>query len=54
MSKGADGLTKGWVYEVAEKKSDWLASSTRPHTKEVWTGTIARLSSKALISYGYK
>jgi hypothetical protein len=35
---GADGLTNGWVCEVAEKNSDWLGSSTGPHTKEVWTG----------------
>jgi hypothetical protein len=31
-------ITKGWVCEVAEKDSDWLGSSTGPHTKEVWTG----------------
>jgi hypothetical protein len=48
------GTTKGWVCGVAEEDSDWLGSSTRPHTKEVWTGKIARLCSKALISYGYK
>jgi hypothetical protein len=23
---------------VTEKDSDWFGSSTRPHTKEVWTG----------------
>jgi hypothetical protein len=32
------GTTKRWVCRVAEKDSDWLGSSTRPHTKEVWTG----------------
>jgi hypothetical protein len=47
-------ITKRWVWGVAEKDSDWLGSSTRPHTKEVWTGKIARLCSKTLISYGYK
>jgi hypothetical protein len=30
-------ITKGWVYGVTEKNSDWLGSSTGPHTKEVWT-----------------
>jgi hypothetical protein len=54
MGIGEDGLTKGWVCEVAEKNSDWLGSSTEPHTKEVWMGKIARLCSKALISHGYK
>jgi hypothetical protein len=34
---GAGGLTKGWVYGVVEKNSDWLGSSTGPHTKGVWT-----------------
>jgi hypothetical protein len=48
------GTTKGWVCKVAEEYSDWLGSSTGPHTKEVWIGKIARLCSKALISYGYK
>ena len=43
---------KGWAYGVAEKGSDWLGSSTGPHTKEVWTGKYARLCSKALISHG--
>jgi hypothetical protein len=51
---GEDGLTKGWVCEVAEKNSDWLGSSTGPHTKEVWMKLVARLCSKALISHGYK
>jgi hypothetical protein len=46
--------TKGWVCEVAEEGSNWFGSSTGPHTKEVWTGRYARLSSKALIFYGYK
>jgi hypothetical protein len=27
---------------VAEEDNDWLGSSTRPHTKEVWTG-VTRL-----------
>ena len=44
--------TKGWASGVAEKGSDWLGSSTGPHTKEVWTGKIARMCNKALISYG--
>jgi hypothetical protein len=48
------GTTKGWVCEVAEEDRDWLGSLTGPHTKEVWTGKIAWLCSKALISYGYK
>jgi hypothetical protein len=48
------GTTKGWVCEVAEEDSDWLGSSTGPHTKEVWTGMYAQLCNKALISYGYK
>jgi hypothetical protein len=34
------GTTKGWVCEVAEEDSDWLGSSTWPHTKEVWIGKI--------------
>ena len=46
------GRAKGWAYGVAEKGSDWLGSSTGPHTKEVWAGKYARLCSKALISYG--
>jgi hypothetical protein len=54
MGIGEDGLTKGWVCEVAEKNGDWLGSSTRPHTKEVWTGKYAQLCSKVLISHGYK
>jgi hypothetical protein len=29
-------ITKGWVCGVAEKDIDWLGSSTRPYTKEVW------------------
>jgi hypothetical protein len=48
------GTTKGWVCGVAEEDSDWLGSAIGPHTKEVWTGKITRLCSKALISYGYK
>jgi hypothetical protein len=48
------GTTKGWVCEVGEEDSDWIGSSTGPHTKEVWTGKYAQLCSKALISYGYK
>jgi hypothetical protein len=51
---GEDGLTKGWVCGVAEKNGDWLGSSTGPHTKEVWMKLAAQLSSKALISHGYK
>jgi hypothetical protein len=31
-----------------------LDHKTRLRTKEVWTGKIARLCTKALISYGYK
>jgi hypothetical protein len=34
------GTTKGWVCGVTEEDSDWLGSSTGPHTKEVWTGKI--------------
>jgi hypothetical protein len=34
------GTTKGWVCGVAEEDSDWLGSSTGPHTKEVWIGKI--------------
>jgi hypothetical protein len=34
------GTTKGWVCGVVEEDSDWLGSSTGPHTKEVWTGKI--------------
>jgi hypothetical protein len=48
------GTTKGWVCKVAEEDSDWLGSSTKPHTKEVWTKLAARLCNKALISYWYK
>jgi hypothetical protein len=33
------GTTKGWVCGVAEEDSDWLGSSTGPHTKEVWTSS---------------
>jgi hypothetical protein len=33
-------ITKGWVCGVAEEDSDWLGSSTRPYTNEVWTGKI--------------
>jgi hypothetical protein len=51
---GKDGLTNGWVCGVAEKNSDWLGSSTGPHTKEVWMKLTARLCNKALISHGYK
>jgi hypothetical protein len=51
---GAGGLTKGWVCGVAEKNSDWLGSSTGPHTKEVWTKLAAQKCNKALIPYGYK
>jgi hypothetical protein len=51
---GEDGLTKGWVCRVVEKNSDWLGSSTGPHTKEVWTRLATRMCSKALISHGYK
>jgi hypothetical protein len=51
---GEDGLTNGWVCEVAEKNSDWLGSSTGPHTKEVWMGKYTQLCSKVLISHGYK
>jgi hypothetical protein len=29
-------ITKGWICGVAEKYIDWLGSSTRPYTKEVW------------------
>jgi hypothetical protein len=45
---------KGWVCKVVGRNSDWLRSTARPHTKEVWTGKYARSCSKALISYGYK
>jgi hypothetical protein len=48
------GTTKGWVCEVTKEDRDWLGSSTGPHTKEVWTGKIVWLCSKALICYGYK
>jgi hypothetical protein len=48
------GTTKGWVCEVTEEDSDWLGSSTGPHTKEVWTRLATRMCNKALISYGYK
>jgi hypothetical protein len=34
------GTTKGWVCKVAEEDSDWLGSSTGPHTKKVWTRKI--------------
>jgi hypothetical protein len=44
-----DLITKGWVCGVVEEDSDWLGSSSGPHTKEVWTGRYARLSSKTLI-----
>ena len=37
------GLTKGWVFKVVEKGSDWLGSYAAPHTMEVWTGKYARL-----------
>jgi hypothetical protein len=47
-------ITKWLVYGVAEEDSDWLGSSTGPHTKEVWTGKYVWSCSKALISYGYK
>jgi hypothetical protein len=47
-------ITRGWVCGVAEKDSDWLGSSTRPHAKEVWTKLTARMCNKTLISYGYK
>ena len=40
MSASESGRTKGWACGVAEKGSDWLGSSTGPHTKEVWTGKI--------------
>jgi hypothetical protein len=33
-------ITKVWVCGVVEENSDWLGSSTGPHTKEVWTGKI--------------
>jgi hypothetical protein len=33
-------IKKGWVCGVAEEDSDWLGSSTGPHTKEVWIGKI--------------
>jgi hypothetical protein len=33
-------ITKGWVCGVVKEDSDWLGSSTGPHTKEVWTGKI--------------
>jgi hypothetical protein len=32
--------------------SEWLGSMTGPHIKEVWMEKIARLCSKALISFG--
>jgi hypothetical protein len=40
MGIGDDGLTKGWVCGVAEKNSDWLGSSTRPHTKRSMDGKV--------------
>jgi hypothetical protein len=46
-------LVQNWVgMRCAEKDGKWLGSSSGPHTKEVWTGKIARLCSKALISLG--
>jgi hypothetical protein len=35
-----DGLTKGWVCGVVEKNSDWLGSSTGPHTKRGMDGKV--------------
>jgi hypothetical protein len=40
MGIGEDGLTKGWVCGVAEKKGDWLGSSTGPHTKRSMDGKV--------------
>jgi hypothetical protein len=39
LQKGP-AITKGWVCGVAEEDSDWLGSSTGPHTNEVWTGKV--------------
>ena len=50
--KGRTNLQKGGHAGLLEKHGEWLGSSTGPHTKEVWTGKIARLCNKALISYG--
>jgi hypothetical protein len=38
------GTTKGWVCGVVEEDSDWLGSSTGPHTKEVWMRLATRMS----------
>jgi hypothetical protein len=41
---GFDPLDRvGVGMRCAKKDGDWLGSMTGPHTKEVWTGTIARL-----------
>jgi hypothetical protein len=37
---------------TVEKCSDWLGSSTGPHTKGCMDEFMARLCNKALISYG--
>jgi hypothetical protein len=49
MSTLGSGRAKGWACGVAEKGSDWLGSSTGPHTKgsvdEVMTWLVTRIRS---------
>jgi hypothetical protein len=43
---GEDGLTKGWVFGVAEKNNDWLGSQDwAPHQGSVdWKDSPGRAS----------
>jgi hypothetical protein len=50
--RGTTCLRELGGHALCGEGSDWLGSMTGPHTKEVWTGKIARLCSNALISPG--
>jgi hypothetical protein len=50
--RGTTCLRELGGHALCGEGSEWLGSMTGPYTKEVWTGAIARLCNKALISFG--